>query len=177
MINDDHHALSDLQCRLAVVRDRVRGVAVRLHTGFYIFGRPGTSKTYTVKRTLDNPMISPAEGMEITEFLIYESQKREYRLDLRLLVDKAFRDYLQHQDGQTETHWKDLVRATLDEQLVSLEYTQAPKTRQSTKEAEYELIRSIMSEHVDLRDRVDAWMSLTNKSERAFYRRLKEIDY
>jgi len=46
-------ALQELQQRLAVVRDRVRGVARRHYTGFYLFGRPGTSKTYTVRTTLD----------------------------------------------------------------------------------------------------------------------------
>ena len=307
MLNDDDvKALAGLQHRLSVVRDRVRGVALRHHTGFYLFGRPGTGKTYTVRRTLkDNgfshyyqdghltpiglfellaehrdriiilddiaeilknpialqillaalgrqpgstnaprivkyrrqgrntsvrfsgglilisnlelhaapllealksrinylcydpsedeiaalmrdiasngwpparPTITPAEGMDIAAFLIAESKKRNYRLDLRLLVDKAFRDYLQHRNGQAETHWKDLVRATLDEQLISLKHTKAaPKTRQSTKEAEHELIRTIVAEHAERADRVDAWMTLTGKSERAYYRRAAEI--
>ena len=114
--------------------------------------------------------------MYIADFLIEESQKRGYRLDLRLLVDKAFPDYLQHRDGQTETHWKDLVRATLDEQLIFLQHTQAaPKTRQATKEAEHEIIRKLVAEHAARHDRIDAWMKLTGKSERAYYRRAKEL--
>jgi hypothetical protein len=47
------YALQELQQRLTVVRDRVRGVARRHCTGFYLFGRPGTSKTHTVRTTLD----------------------------------------------------------------------------------------------------------------------------
>ena len=46
-------SLQELQRRLAVVRDRVRGVARRHYTGFYLFGRAGTAKTYTVRTTLD----------------------------------------------------------------------------------------------------------------------------
>ena len=46
--------LRELQQRLAVVRNRVRGVARRHYAGFYLFGRPGTSKTYTVRTTLDD---------------------------------------------------------------------------------------------------------------------------
>jgi hypothetical protein len=123
-----------------------------------------------------HPKITPDEGVEITEFLIAESNKRGYRLDLRLLVDKAFRDYLQHRNGQAETHWKDLIRATLDEQLISLKHPQAVlKTRQATKEAEHEIIRTIVAEHAERADRVDAWVSLTGKSERAYYRRAAEI--
>ncbi len=95
---------------------------------------------------------------------------------MRLLVDKAFPDYLQHRDGQTETHWKDLVRATLDEQLIFIQYTQAaPRTRQEIKEAEHEIIRKLVAEHDTRHDRIDAWMTLTGKSERAYYRRAAEI--
>ncbi len=46
-------ALAELERRLGVVRDRVRGVARGHHPGFYLFGRPGVSKTYTVRATLD----------------------------------------------------------------------------------------------------------------------------
>lgn len=49
----DDPALAELDRRLAVVRDRVRGVALGHHTGFYLYGRAGTSKTFTVRATLD----------------------------------------------------------------------------------------------------------------------------
>ena len=89
---------------------------------------------------------------------------------------RHFRDYLQHRNGQAETHWKDLIRATLDEQLISLQHTQAaPKTRQAKKQAEHAIIRKHPSGAWRLGDRVDAWMSLTGKSERAYYRRAEEI--
>jgi hypothetical protein len=51
--NEQNGSLAELQQRLKVIRDRVRGVALRQHTGFYLFGRPGSSKTYTVRTTLD----------------------------------------------------------------------------------------------------------------------------
>lgn len=46
--------LTELQQRLVVIRDRVKGVARRHYAGFYFFGPPGTSKTYTVRTTLDD---------------------------------------------------------------------------------------------------------------------------
>jgi hypothetical protein len=122
------------------------------------------------------PKITPAEGMGIADFLIEESQKRGYRVDLRLLVDKAFPDYLQYRNRQAETHWKDLVRATLDERLISLQHTRAAhKTLQEIKEDEYEIIRKLVAEHDSQRDRFDAWMKLTGKCERTCRRRAKEI--
>ena len=44
---------SDLMLQLKVVKDRVRGVVSRTSNGFYLHGGPGTSKTYTVCKTLE----------------------------------------------------------------------------------------------------------------------------
>ena len=46
--------LAELNERLTLVRDRVRGVAKQGQAGFYLYGRAGTSKTYTVRTTLDD---------------------------------------------------------------------------------------------------------------------------
>jgi hypothetical protein len=52
----DHRGplLAELQRRQAVVRDYVRGVALQYRTGLYLFGPPGTAKTYTVRSVLGN---------------------------------------------------------------------------------------------------------------------------
>lgn len=299
-------ALQELHRRLAVIRDRVRGVALHLHTGFYLCGRPGSSKTYTVLETLaqlgvpyhyhvghltpmglfellgehrdqiivlddvsaifeqrvalqillaalsqqpDNsgariiqyrrqgrvetvrfsggiicisnlelhpaPLLqalksrvhylkydpsneqiaalmlaiaaqgwraagqwmNPAECKEVAEFLIVESRRLGCRLDLRLLVDKAFPDYLQHRGGDTEVHWKDLVIATLEEQLVELRHTHeaCPGSRQGQKEHEQQVVQTLLAEYPTLQARLVAWQERTGKSTRAFYRRLGEL--
>jgi hypothetical protein len=51
----EHRAalLAELHKRQAVVRDFVRGVAKQYATGLYLFGRPGTAKTHTVRKVLD----------------------------------------------------------------------------------------------------------------------------
>ena len=295
--------LQELQQRLAVVRDRVRGVARRHYAGFYLFGRAGTSKTYTVKTTLDDlelpyeyhlghltpmglfdllsehhdrvlvlddvseilanrvamqillaalgnqpgatgsrivkyrrqgrdetvrftggiilisnlelhaapllealksrvhylrydptdeqiaalmreiasqgrtkPKLSPKECLEVAEFLIAESQRLGCRLDIRLLVDKAFPDFAQYRNHNTETHWKDLVLATLEEQVLALKYTRGPSaTRKTVKADEHQIVRDILAAYSTKADRITAWQEQTQKSERAFYRRLKEI--
>lgn len=299
-------SLDELNSRLTVVRDRVRGVAFGHHTGFYLCGRPGTSKTYTVRTTLDDlnvkyeyldghltPMglfdllatfhdrvivlddvsqifadkkalqillaalgnqpddrhsrivkyrrqgldqtihftggiiaisnlelhsqpllealksrvhylkyaptddqiaslmfeiarkgwpretstLTSDECLEVAEYLILESQRLNVRLDMRMLVDKAFPDYLQHREGDCESHWKDLIMTSLEEQMVELIHTKAEAhSRQARKEDEHDMIREIMAEY-DERDRQLAeWSARTGKSERAFYRRLKELD-
>src|SRR5262249_39393557 len=275
---EDQEHLAALERRQAVIRDRVRGVALGHHTGFYLFGRPGTSKTYTARTTLDKmgvpyhyhdghltpmglfdllaeqhdrvivlddvaalfgqrialqlllaalgnqpddtgtrpvkyrrqgreetirfqggvicisnlelhptpllqalksrvhylkydptdeqmtalmrsiasqgwpavrPLISAQEGLVVAEFLIAESTRLGCRLDLRLLVDKAFRDYLQHRNGDTEVHWKDLVVATLEGELVELRHTPpaTPSSRTQRKEGEQSLVRQLLTEY------------------------------
>jgi hypothetical protein len=312
-LDQDNQAapLDDLNSRLTIIRDRVRGVARGHHTGFYLFGRPGTSKTFTVKTTLNeldvnyvyfdgdltpmglfelleeqhdrtivlddvsslfldksalqillsalgnqpdehdtrlikyrrqakeatirftggiiaisnlelhaqpllealksrvhylryNPTdeqmaalmlevaakgwsaqdleLSAEECLEIADFLIAECQRRSVRLDMRLLVDKAFPDFLQHREGDCEAHWKDLVLTTLEEQMVELTHTKAEaSSRQAKKEQEHEILRQILSEHDSREEQISTWTERTatptrpGKSDRAFYRRLKEL--
>lgn len=125
------------------------------------------------------PVVSAKEGIEVTEFLIAESTRLGCRLDLRLLVDKAFPDYLQHRDGDTEAHWKDLVIATLEEQLVELRHTPAtaPSGRAERKQDERLLVQRLVAEHSNRQARLKAWHEGTGKSARAYYRRLKELGF
>jgi hypothetical protein len=302
-------ALAELERRLAVVRDRVRGVARGHHAGFYLFGRPGVSKTFTVRTTLDGlglpyayhaghltpvglfelleenadrvlvlddvghllgqqvglqlllaalgnqpdgggervvryrrqgrdatvrftggivmvsnlelhdtPVLEalksrvhvlrydptdeqvaalmrliaskgwpasaqrvPAgECLEVAEFLIGESRRLAVRLDLRLLVDKSFPDYLQWREGHAETNWKDLVLTTLEERLVELRHTPPPRprSREERLEEERRIVREIVAIHGTREARLAAWNRRMGggASERRFYRRLAEVE-
>lgn len=54
---------------------------------------------------------------EVCEHLIAQIHSLARNLDMRLLVN-SFRDYLQYQDGQAQTHWKDLVKSELKQQVI-----------------------------------------------------------
>ncbi len=56
--------------------------------------------------------LTPAEGLEVVDFLIDESHACEYRLDLRAMT-KAVGDYQMWRDGNSRTVWTDLVRSFL----------------------------------------------------------------
>src|SRR5262245_26537955 len=45
---EDRARLTELGPKLKLIRDRVRGVVKSIHTGFYLWGEGGTSKSYTV---------------------------------------------------------------------------------------------------------------------------------
>lgn len=50
----DCRLVEELEAKLRLIRDRVNSVVGRYHTGCYLVGRPGTSKTYTVLEELRN---------------------------------------------------------------------------------------------------------------------------
>jgi hypothetical protein len=295
--------LEELEQQLGVLRDRVRGVARRHHAGAYIYGPPGTAKSHTVQKTLDEEQIEyayhaghltplglfelladhsdkvivlddvsellranvalqillaalgtqptevgvrvvryrrqgrveevqfrggiillsnlelaggpvldairsrvhcleyapsdeqmealllhiasqgwrdvpPDECLDVAKFLIGESHKMGVRLDLRLLVDKALPDYLQYKQGHAETHWRDLVLAMLRARVAPLENTtDAHRTRWAEKQQEHALLRDILQRHATRKCRVAAWHEKTGKGERAYYRRLGELQF
>jgi hypothetical protein len=53
MMDNRSGLLAELHRRQAIVRDYVRGVARQYATGLYLFGRPGTAKTHTVRAVLE----------------------------------------------------------------------------------------------------------------------------
>lgn len=72
----DESLLESFDARLQLIRDRVRSVAGGYHTAAYLVGRPGTSKTFTVKEELErlkapslvrNSRMSPMGLFELLE--------------------------------------------------------------------------------------------------------------
>lgn len=303
MTDADFAYLDTLDQQLAIVRDRVRGVASGHYTGFYLYGRPGTSKTFTVCKTLDeegiryhyhaghitpmglfqlleshpedvivlddvaqifqsdvakqlflaalgnpfdaagnrkvtyrrqgevvevlfrggiiaisnldlphDPMVdairsrvhthkydpsdgqiaslmkhiaaqgfhfrqetmSVAECEVVVDHLLRECDRLGCRPDIRLLVDKGFMDYLLWRAGESESHWQDLITATLNERLVELKHPTRSLTRRDKTEQERALAIQIAEQHDNRADRIAAWEEATGKTERTFYRHLEK---
>jgi hypothetical protein len=59
IIDNRSSLLAELHKRQTIVRDYVRGVAGQYGTGLYLFGRPGTAKTYTVRAVLEEVIREP----------------------------------------------------------------------------------------------------------------------
>jgi hypothetical protein len=51
--NDDARLIKELERKFQIIRDRVSSVVNNYHTACHLVGRPGTSKTFTVKKELD----------------------------------------------------------------------------------------------------------------------------
>jgi hypothetical protein len=125
----------------------------------------------------ESPLLSAAECHEVAAFLIAESARLGCRYDIRLLVDKAFPDFLQWRHGQTEAHWKDLVTTALQEELRALRFSPRalPGTRNERKAREQQIVQDLLAEFPTARARLAAWQDRSGKSARAFYRRLREL--
>ncbi len=122
----------------------------------------------------DRGELSPSECAEVAEHLIAESVRLNVRLDLRLLVDKAFPDYLQYRERDAHTHWRDLVTTTLQERLVELTHTAStPLPRQRVRlAAEARTALEIREEFASPSEQLAEWEARTGKGRRNFYRRL-----
>lgn len=114
--------------------------------------------------------LSPAQCGEVAKYLIAESYRLGIRLDLRMLVDKAFPDFAQHANGQTECHWRDLVTMTLQEQLLEPQHALKRLGRNGRKAANEQLVREVLAQYPSRAQQVKAWEEKTGTTGRTFYR-------
>jgi len=116
--------------------------------------------------------MTPAESLEVVEFVIAETRACDYRLDLRYMK-KAWQDYRMHKQGLALCHWKDLVRSSL-KRIVMPEQAAG---RSDLKAREQEVARDLFQKYPDdkrLRDK--EWLRLTGKTPHSLYRRKRELD-
>jgi hypothetical protein len=112
--------------------------------------------------------LGPQACLEVAEFLIDHCLRDNRNLDMRLLVN-GLADRLQHEAGETECHWHDLLRCRLLERAVP-----AKESREARKLREQEIAREIKD--LPREERLRAWQERTGKSEPALYRRLAELE-
>jgi hypothetical protein len=112
--------------------------------------------------------MSPAQCEEVCEFLIAEILPLARNLDMRFLVN-AFRDYLQFLDGETMTHWKDLVRSELKQQVT------VPESRAERLARERQVALEIAAlPGLAAAERERLFQEQTGTSGRGYRRRLEE---
>jgi hypothetical protein len=121
------------------------------------------------------PAIHPGEAQAVARFVIAEMLRLGGRFDLRLFVNKALPDYQQWKDDETESDWRDLVTASIEQHLVAVRHGDGRPSRADRKDDERAIVREILKEQPTREGRVRAWGERTGKSERAFYRRLAEM--
>ncbi len=112
--------------------------------------------------------LTPQQCSEVCEFIISEIAAVSRNLDLRLLHN-SFADRIQWEQGEACAHWQELVRSRLEERVIPV----VRERRSERVEREREIARQIRD--LPREERADKWRQLTGKSEKALYRRLREI--
>lgn len=119
--------------------------------------------------------LPPEKCRMVAVFLLQQCKLREIRPSVRLYVDKALKDYALYEAGKTETHWRDLVVSTLEQQLVELRHPQRDLSRAEQVEAERRIALDIHLSFETREERIEQWEVRTGKSQATFYRRVKEL--
>ncbi len=112
-------------------------------------------------------VMTPEECLEVCEFLIGESKRLLCHLDLRLL-DNSFRDFLQHREGCSASHWKTLVAARLHGRQGEL--LEAAPGRQQEVEEDMAMMETALREQPTVQAAQEAWCGATGKSRATFFR-------
>jgi hypothetical protein len=112
--------------------------------------------------------MTPAQCREVCEYLIDQIHSLSRNLDMRLLVN-SFRDYLQFLDGETQTHWNDLVKSDLKQQVV------VPESRSERLARERRIALEIAAmPDLCAAERERLFKEQTGTSARGYRRRLNE---
>jgi hypothetical protein len=116
----------------------------------------------------DLKSMTAAQCSEVCEHLIAEIHSLARNLNMRLLVN-SFRDYLQYQDGEAQTHWTDLVRSEL-KQAVTI-----PESRSERLARERRIALEIAAlPALPAAERERLFQERTGTSGRGYRRRLEE---
>jgi hypothetical protein len=119
--------------------------------------------------------VAPDKALMVATFLINECKAMGIRASVRLFRDKALKDYKLHAAAKCEADWRDLVRSNLKEQLIALKHATTDLSRSEQSEAERRMAEEIYRTYQSGKERVEAWMERTGKSQAAFYRRVAEL--
>ena len=127
--------------------------------------------------SLDGEGMSSKECEKVCDFLLERCLKLNVRPDVRMLVDKAFKDFLLWRMGESETHWHDLINSALEDQLVALTHpldVHVP-TKLEEEIAELDQLEGILKQFPAHDARLDAFVTATGKSKRTYQRRMRQL--
>jgi hypothetical protein len=113
--------------------------------------------------------VTPKECMAVAEYVIDRMRSRDRPLDMRV-YSNGVKDYLQCKTGHSDTDWKDLIETRLRRTTLLRE------RRVDVKAREQGIALELSQMDVGPEERLRLWKEQTGKSERAYWRRLKELE-
>jgi hypothetical protein len=118
--------------------------------------------------TYGQDYLTPRECLTVAEYVIDRMRSLARSLDMRVYVN-GVKDYLQHKTGHSHTDWQDLIETRLKE-TTSLRERRVDRTAR-----EAGIAREISEMEIPPQERLKLWRERTGKSDRAYWRRLKDL--
>jgi hypothetical protein len=124
--------------------------------------------------TYGEDYMTPQECLTVAEYVIDRMRSLARSLDMRMYVN-GVKDYLQHKTGHSKTDWQDLIETRLRETTVLRERQADVMAREAGIALEISRLDVPQAEKFRLwRERTRSARFPDGKSERAYWRRLKE---
>jgi len=125
-------------------------------------------------RQQEKLVIGPQECLEITEHLLKECRAAGCPLDLRL-QQKSFQTYLQWESDWSNTHWRDLVAASVREASHHFRHESNTLPREDRRKQRRNILREIISQVSDVKEQEKEYMARTGASRADYFRRRLEV--
>jgi len=119
--------------------------------------------------------VAPKDAVCVAEFLLDACRECGIRPSIRLYVDKALTDFQLWKAGDSESHWTDLVRSSVQQLVIAQEKPLRDISRKEQIDSEQRLVQALCEQYPLASLRVEAWKTRTGKSQAAFYRRYHRL--
>lgn len=120
-------------------------------------------------------LIEPTQAIEITEHVLAECLTAGCRLDLRL-QQKAFQTYLQWAADLAQTHWKDLVTASVHQAMQCFRHEANTLSIEDKRAWRRQVVREILATIREPEKQFEAYKQRTGTERADYYRRKREVE-
>jgi hypothetical protein len=125
-------------------------------------------------RQQDKVVLLPQQCLEVTEHLLRECRTAGCPLDLRL-QQKSFQTYLQWEMDYSNSHWHDLVAASVREATHHFRHKLNPLSWEARRIQRRNILREIIGQTTDSKEQEQLYKEQTGASHADFHRRKGEI--
>jgi hypothetical protein len=126
-------------------------------------------------RQLDKVVVGPEECLQVTEHLLRECRAAGCPLDLRL-QQKSFQTYVQWESDWSNSHWRDLVAASVREATHHFRHESNTLPREARRTQRRNILREIISQTDDVKEQEKLYIKETGASRADFFRRKREVE-
>jgi hypothetical protein len=119
--------------------------------------------------------VESRDAVQVASFLLDACREFGVRPSIRLYMDKALTDFQLWNEGNSESHWNDLVRSSVQQSVVVQAQPLRDISRKEQIDSERRIVQAICEQFPCRKLRVEAWVNRTGKSQAAFYRRYRDL--